>query len=133
MRGCHVDAPLPVDAAAAPTTAAPTTVDTAPPPPPPVDAAPPPDPNVTVFTACEAFPCQALFLAATACNGDGEVCTSQAFVQGETVRTNYCHANGVKKQSSNLSTDQGYSTSMRVSRPGRRALLHARDARNGGK
>ena len=43
------------------------------------------------------------------------MCTSQAFVQGETVRTNYCHANGVKKQSSNLSTDQGYSTSMRVS------------------
>jgi hypothetical protein len=80
-------------------------------------ASPPSDPGVIVPTSCYQIPCQDLFLAAANCNGDGQMCQSQVVTQGEVVRSNYCLANGVKKQSTSTSSDEGYETIMRVSRP----------------
>jgi hypothetical protein len=87
----------------------------------PLDAAeptpPPSNPGVIVPTSCSEIPCQGLFVAAASCNGDGQMCQSQMVAEGAVVRSNYCLANGVKKQSTSTSTDDGYKTSMRVSGP----------------
>jgi hypothetical protein len=89
------------------------------PPPGPPDALPPDtmtDAIVTV-TSCEMINCPQLALLTAECSGNDSECTAN---EVSSTLSNYCHDNGVKKQSTRIYSgddEVDYTTTMRVKKP----------------
>ena len=86
------------------------------------------DPNAVVVTSCEQIPCQELFVAAVACNGDDQACTVAASAQGDSVPDQLLPRQR-RQEVSSTSVSHGQSLHDHHARDPRRrrALLHPRD------
>lgn len=73
---------------------------------------------VVVVQDCAEVSCARLFAVAGPCNGDESACMAQVLMTDPDLKTNYCHANGVRKSSTTTSTASGYRTVMTVSKNG---------------